>query len=87
MNLGLLQIAIAVINVLKGLSPRRKIKCARESKKYRCLPRSAGTFVPDWPNLSICSLGEGRSTIGPAPTRFSEAHAAPDITGIMEQRG
>jgi len=44
-----------------------------------------GTFIPDWPNLSIYSLDEGWPGSVPAPTRFSEAHAAPDIAGIMEQ--
>jgi len=60
----------------------------RGAKNISLFAAIGGTFVPDWPNLSICSLDDGgcpdRSRRRPD---FRGAHAAPDIAGIMEPSG
>lgn len=69
-------IVIATIIVLEGLSPERKTKCARGNKKISLFATIGGTFVPDWPNLSICSLVEGDpARIGADPI-FRSAYCA-----------
>lgn len=80
----------------RSINPaRRKTKCAGGSKKYRCSPRLAVHLYLIGPICQFASStrrreergGEGTPDRGPAPTRFSGAHAAPDIAGIMERRG
>lgn len=90
----------SVINTLlssltpKGLLYSRggedKVRTVEQKKKkytYRCLPPLA-IHLYTWLAQFVNLLSQrGSSSLGsvPAPTRFSEAHAAPDIAGIMEQ--
>lgn len=71
---------------LKDYVPRAgKIKCAWGSKKYTAVChdwRYIRTWLAQFVNL-LPRWGAAGSV--PAPTRFSEAHTAPDIAGIMEQ--